>query len=40
MEAAEKNKSTLSINDFKDGFKYEAWIGYKWINVEFPKTGF
>lgn len=37
MTAREK---ALTIKDFKDGFKYYAWIGYEWIEVEYPKTGF
>ena len=30
----------LSITDFKDGFKYEAWVGYEWVEVEYAKNGF
>ena len=30
----------LSIEDFKDGFKYEAWVGYEWAEVEYGKNGF
>lgn len=30
----------LSLSDFVPGFKYEAWIGSEWMQVEFPNTGF
>ena len=23
-----------------DGSKYQAWTGYEWIDVTYPKTGF
>ena len=32
--------SSLSVKDVKKGFKYKAWIGYEWVEVEYPKTGF
>lgn len=28
------------IKNIKPGFKYLAFIGYKWIEVEYPKSGF
>lgn len=28
------------IKEFVDGFEYQAWIGYKWEKVIFPRTGF
>ena len=31
---------TLSVEHFKKGFRYLAWVGYEWTEVEYPKTGF
>lgn len=30
----------LSMKDFKKRFKYEVWVGYEWVEVEYPKNGF
>lgn len=41
IEANKKNNENVpSLRDFKKGFKYKAFIGYDWITVEYPKTGF
>ncbi len=40
-DSTKKNdESVPKLKDFKNGFKYRAFIGYQWINVEYPKTGF
>lgn len=40
-EATKKTDERVpSLSDFKKGFKYRAFIGYQWITVEYPKTGF
>jgi len=40
LQQADVSRRALSIKDFKDGFKYEAWVGYEWVEVEVGKNGF
>ena len=30
----------MKLSDFKKGFRYMAFVGYGWIEVECYKTGF
>lgn len=30
----------MEVSNIKPGFKYMAWVGYEWIEVEYPHTGF
>lgn len=27
-------------SDWEKGFKYQAWAGYEWVNVEVGKNGY
>ena len=29
----------LKLSDYKKGFKYQAWAGYEWWDVEVGKNG-
>lgn len=31
---------SLLVKDVKKGFKYQAWVGYEWQQMEYPMTGF